>query len=269
MVIFIYNYNNDVYVSLINATRDSLKELFQLNEHFYYCSLMILDDATPCISAWSEESLNNFIYNRYGTINVEKSEIMKYKWSYADSPYFAYGYKKYFQYVEGLFNKEIDLSFKMKQSIWINQMENIIRELDEEGIFNNNGMRDKLFINAEIMPPDETNIERGKRLNSTSIFDEWFNENWNIHHENEELYDYYYSLHHPQLCKVVITQPRNDKKTAIKIRKDFNVSMGLGEFSYFCLTAPCVINESFNFETGEKIISQHPEYTGIISLIKI
>ena len=93
MVIFIYNYNNDVYVSLINATRDSLKELFQLNEHFYYCSLMILDDATPCISAWSEESLNNFIYNRYGTINVEKSEIMKYKWSYADSPYFAYGYK--------------------------------------------------------------------------------------------------------------------------------------------------------------------------------
>ena len=60
-----------IYDSLLKATREAVKKLFQVNEHFYYCSLMMLEDATPCISACSEEALAETVKKSNGRYTAD------------------------------------------------------------------------------------------------------------------------------------------------------------------------------------------------------
>ncbi|MBP5578229.1 MAG: DUF4303 domain-containing protein [Ruminococcus sp.] len=256
-----------IYHVLLEAARNAIREMLLTNETFYYCSLVMLDDATPCITAWSEEALNRFIRMHYGTEKVPESEKLNFRWSYADSPYYAFGYNKYFADVEKLFEIDYYTTYDQKISVWLQQMENVMKSLDEEGIFSVIGNRKDIFINAEKMPPDESNILRGKRLNPAETFRAWYEDNW-AENDSEDLYEHYYSLHHPQTCKVVVAKPISDKGLAMKIRRDFNVTLGINEFIAKCNNTPIVINEDFDYDLGKKILSEKSLYSTFVLLEK-
>ena len=254
-----------IYDSLLKATREAVKKLFQVNEHFYYCSLMMLEDATPCISACSEEALAETVKNSNGRYTADDL-----RWSYADSPYFGYGFQEYFKSLDAFYcehmNRISDDEYDAAIEMWLSLMERVMKTLDEEGMFGTSDNRKKIFINAEYMPPDVSNVERGRRLNPLDIFERWYKENWD-ESDSEDIGEYYYALNHPKMCKVIVTQSITDKKIAMKIRKDFNVPMGIGEFLMFCKHTPCTINDNFSYNYGKELISREPMYSEIISII--
>ncbi len=92
---------DEILVNIIeDATRKAFEKLFKnYNENFYYCSLLTTGEGLcPRISAFSKEALDREVLNNIER-NVEKDikEEKKYlRWSYADSPYYAYGYEEYF-----------------------------------------------------------------------------------------------------------------------------------------------------------------------------
>lgn len=161
-----------------DAAYKAIKKLFQDHkEKFYYCSLITTGEGLcPIISAWSEEALER-------TAKVEQDvERAKYylKWSYAETPYYAYG-EEYFEDVNRVFlermrklttEKERDHEIQLR----INSMEKVMYNLDMDGIFGQGKERLGIVINAEVMPPDFTNTERALRLNPREALNEWLEE---------------------------------------------------------------------------------------------
>lgn len=88
------------------------------------------------------------------------------KWSYADSPYYAFG-DNYFENVKRLFydreniHKLDEEEFKLR----LQAMEEAMKRLDAKGIFALNQPRNKVYINVELMSPDSSNTKRALRLN--------------------------------------------------------------------------------------------------------
>lgn len=163
---------------LKNATRKAFQELFQIhNETFYYCSLITQEMACPYISAWSKEALK--AYCKENEITSEE-DISDYRWSYADSPYCAYGWD-YFNEVDRLFAAEDTGSMGMEEyDKWADDlldcMERVMCELDQEGVFGTGEKRRKIMVNAEVMPPDYTNTDRALRLNEEENIRDWLEE---------------------------------------------------------------------------------------------
>lgn len=127
----------------------------------------------PIITAWSEEALERMAQ---GKADIEEEKYYL-KWSYDESPYFAYG-EEYFENVKKTFTererkinteKEKDEEIELR----INSMEKVMHNLDEEGLFGTGKQRLKIVINAEVMPPDFTNTERALRLNPKEALSEW------------------------------------------------------------------------------------------------
>ena len=170
---------DELLVGLIqDATRKALKELF--NEHkekFYYCSLITTGEGLcPIISAWSQEALARTAKQEK---DVEKAKYYL-KWSYTETPYFAYG-EEYFEDVNNVFlermrklrtEEERDNEIQLR----INSMEKVMHNLDMDGMFGQGKERLGIVINAEVMPPDFTNTERALRLNPREALDEWLEE---------------------------------------------------------------------------------------------
>ena len=170
---------DELLVGLIqDATRKALKELF--NEHkekFYYCSLITTGEGLcPIISVWSQEALARTAKQEK---DVEKAKYYL-KWSYAETPYFAYG-EEYFEDVNNVFlermrklrtEEERDNEIQLR----INSMEKVMHNLDMDGMFGQGKERLGIVINAEVMPPDFTNTERVLRLNPREALDEWLEE---------------------------------------------------------------------------------------------
>lgn len=160
------------------ATRKACADLFdKYQENFYYCSLITDGGAhTPILSAWSYEALE-----RESLKEKDPKEAKYYlKWSYADSPYFAYG-EEFFDEVKEFFNKrpmplDNDDEYMKEYQIRLNSMEKAMANLDAEGIFGIGSKRRKIVINAEVMPPDFTNTERALRLNPKEALVEWLKE---------------------------------------------------------------------------------------------
>ena len=48
-----------------------------------------------------------------------------------------------------------------------------MKKLDETGIFALNQPREQVYINIELMPPDDTDIERVLSLNNPDNIKEW------------------------------------------------------------------------------------------------
>ena len=130
----------------------------------------------PIISAWSIEALERV------TSEEDDVEETKYylKWSYDETPYFAYG-EEYFEDVNKVFlermrvlttEQEKDKEIQLR----INSMERVMRNLDMNGMFGNGEERLGIVINAEFMPPDYTNTERALRLNPREALNEWLEE---------------------------------------------------------------------------------------------
>lgn len=160
------------------ATYKAIKKLFQDHkEKFYYCSLITTGEGLcPIISAWSEEALERTAREEQ---DVEEAKYYL-KWSYAETPYFAYG-EEYFEDVNRVFlermrklstEKERDHEIQLR----INSMERVMHNLDMDGIFGQGKERLGIVINAEVMPPDYTNTERALRLNPRKALNEWLEE---------------------------------------------------------------------------------------------
>lgn len=166
---------------LEEAARKAIKKLFFENdEHFYYCSLVTDEEGNcPVISAWSEEALERVLKEEIEPDEDLEAVRLEYKWSYADSPYYAYG-EEYFEEVETLFNERMeDLEEEQiddEVDYRIEAMERVMATLDQEGLFGRGDARLKIVINAEIMPPDYGNTERAIRLNPKEALKEWMEE---------------------------------------------------------------------------------------------
>ena len=164
--------------ALKKAAEKAFRKLFnEHDEHFYYCSLIISEMACPYICAWSEEALKTCCEENNIT---SEDEILYHKWSYADSPYCAYGWE-YFEEAEHLFEcVEIDDMDDDEYEDWavklLDCMESVMRSLDSEGLFGTGEKRKKVLVNAEVMPPDYTNTERALRLNKKEDIEDWLNE---------------------------------------------------------------------------------------------
>ena len=170
---------DEILVMIIQeATQKALNRLFENNnEKFYYCSLITTGEGLcPIISAWSEEALEK-VANESDNVEEEKYYL---KWSYDESPYFAYG-EEYFQGVNKVFlermnklitDKEKDREIQLR----INSMEKVMHNLDMEGVFGRGEKRLGIVINAEFMPPDFTNTERALRLNPKGALSQWLEE---------------------------------------------------------------------------------------------
>lgn len=103
------------------------------------------------------------------------------KWSYADSPYCCFG-ESHFDDVKRILVERSgssdrdstsdvsELEFRLKA------MELAMAKLDNEGVFGTGQERHQIVINAEVMPPDHTNVERALRLNPEEALTDWLEE---------------------------------------------------------------------------------------------
>ena len=162
---------------ILEASKKAFLDLFSNGEQYYYCVLITSGEAlSPYISACSVESLS-----RYSKKHSEE-DAKKIKWSYADSEYCSFGYELYFKSVELYFQERLgineldDDAWEQEFNLRILAMERAMKHLDSEGIFNINQLRENVFINVEVMPPDSTNTERALILNESKNITEWLTE---------------------------------------------------------------------------------------------
>ncbi|MHC6204295.1 DUF4303 domain-containing protein [Breznakiellaceae bacterium SP9] len=157
-----------------DAVKNTVNDLFKINENFYYLVLITTEEGLPPIlSAWSVEA-----FEKYNDNHI--------KWSYADSPYYNYG-GKYFNKVNELFRLRPLMNEKMTNEEWndefnirIAAMELALKELDEENIFERQNKNKNMVINVEVIPPNYENTKRALRLNKKEILkeimEEWLEE---------------------------------------------------------------------------------------------
>lgn len=157
------------------ATEKSFLSLFQNQEVFYYCALVTTGEAVaPVISAWSWEALENIAEKT----TQEDAELIK--WSYADSPYWNFGCEN-FDTVKKLLNDRVldytdEIKWFKEVDFRLEAMVLAMEQIDEKGIFSLNQSRNKVYVNVEVMPPDETNTIRALRLNKRENILDWLSE---------------------------------------------------------------------------------------------
>ncbi len=161
---------------ICRAVKTILLDLYKNNEHYYYITLVSDDGAnTPCISAWSYEALNKSIDNE------DEKEMIK--WSYADSPYCCWRQEE-FDKVSELLGARVNIwdlkdeAFEIEYEKRFLAIEEAMKQLDKEGLFEINQDRMDVVVLVEVAPPDITNTERAYRMNNviSDIFNEWLEE---------------------------------------------------------------------------------------------
>lgn len=149
-----------------DAARSAIRDLFDQHrdEDFYYVSL-ICSGPAPFLSAWSKQALDHLA-------NGDKTASSSLKWSYADSPYCGFRldlFEPLCPHFESLATQTegdvITLSLQVSEAV--------MARLDAEGLFGRGLDRDKIFVGAEVMPPDWTNTERARRLNPPGALATW------------------------------------------------------------------------------------------------
>ena len=167
------------YDILLEAARNGFEALFkEHDEEFYYCTLILSEGATPFISAFSKEALDAAVKKNYDKYSAEEL-----KWSYADSPYCGYGFEEYFTEIDKLFNERMDNvsdeDYDNEIEYWLSLMEKVMKTLDKEKVFGEGQIRRDMIINAEIMPPDDSNAQRAEQLNTKTAYKKWYKDNFN------------------------------------------------------------------------------------------
>ena len=180
---------NEIIEVLYDAAEKSFLSLFKehSDECFYYCTIVMPEAATPCISAQSYESLDKYIKKN----GISDEDMMKWncKWSWADSLYCGYGYDENFNKVEELFEKRFadvegdDCQCEEEYKTWLESMETVMKMLDEKGIFGQGKKRDEIFIFSEESPPNDESEEFykcGERLNPPTTYKKWLDDMENM-----------------------------------------------------------------------------------------
>ncbi len=166
---------------IANAARKTFSDLFKNGERYYYCALVTTwEGHAPFVSAWSWEALHRELEG-YDNPQEQASFI---KWSYADSPYCDVGSEN-FATVRKLFAErpplhELDDETGENELLNIRflAMEQALRQIDAEGIFNANQPRETVCILVDPMPPDKLNTQIALRLNDpqSPIMQDWLAE---------------------------------------------------------------------------------------------
>lgn len=253
---------------LVSAVEKSFKKLFAVyNENFYYCSLVIADDSVPYISAWSEEALKCFLTEKCKTEDeVEEKELL-YRWSYADSPYCAYGFDDYFNDVKEVFDKRFesittDKEYEREHTLWVNCMEKTMEILSEKGLFDKTKDKCNILINAEVMPPDSSNYKRALRLNSIEIIN-----SYNSYFVEEDYQEKdYHSIWHPKLCDVILIQSIIDNKAILKLRKCFYYDGDLKSLLQGCANPPFMLKKDAIYDNVIETLKCNPEFSKMIKV---
>lgn len=163
--------------AITKAARLAFQKLFSNGEHFYYCALLTTGEGfAPVISAWSWEALGRV------TQSNSETHAQSIKWSYADSPYYAFGYDEYFSDVKQLFEHRANID-SLNDEDWgkeldvrLTAMVKAMSILDKEGLFAQNQSRRSILINVELMPPDASNVQRALELNNSEDIEEYLQE---------------------------------------------------------------------------------------------
>ncbi|WP_260405679.1 DUF4303 domain-containing protein [Paenibacillus sp. 598K] len=163
---------NELTQTIIVAARAAFMELFASGERFYYCTLFTTGEGhAPYISAWSHEALAREA-TRLAEAGKGEAESLaeEIKWSYADSPYYAFAEARMAdveaRYAQRPLLHELDeTKAEAELQLRLQAMELAMRQLDAEGLFRRNQPRSEVVVLVEIMPPDPINTEIAKRLN--------------------------------------------------------------------------------------------------------
>ncbi|GAA2666021.1 DUF4303 domain-containing protein [Actinosynnema pretiosum subsp. pretiosum] len=116
-------------------------------EDWYYVTLTTSGEGERlALTAWSEQALA-----RVGDEGL--------RWSYADSPYCAWGE----EWLAGVRFPRGDPDAVLEVAV------EALAVLDAEGAFGTGAQRASLLLAAEVMPPDHTNTARVLRLNRPSV----------------------------------------------------------------------------------------------------
>lgn len=157
------------------AAEKSFFSLFQNQENYYYCALVTTGEAlAPVISAWSWEALEAVAKKT----SKEYAELIK--WSYADSPYWNFGCEN-FKSVRALLSERVlddsdEIEWFREVDFRVEAMVLAMEKIDKKGLFSLNQSRSKVYVNVEVMPPDETNTIRALRLNKREDILDWLSE---------------------------------------------------------------------------------------------
>ena len=169
---------NELKEAIKIACKKLITELFTTKEDFYYISLITDGEAhAPFLTAWSHQALNRVLNEN--NIKINSEEALDIKWFYGDSPY-TFFKSEYFKEVNRLFELRPMMNEKMNNNEWerefnlrISAMEKALSELDNENLFGKDEVRNKIMINVEVVPPDETNTKRAIKLNPKKAIKEW------------------------------------------------------------------------------------------------
>lgn len=262
---------NDIIKPLLEATEKSFRLLFkEHNEHFYYCTLVMIEVGTPCISALSYETLEKLA----SASEDYDNEYPQLKWSYADSPYCGFGFDEYFGDVEKIFEQcfngkirdDIE-AFENEYLRWIASMEEVMKILDSRGLFGMGKERSRLFINAEIMPPEASNFDRAKRLNPLDIYKEW-EQDWIGELSIDKPAVDWNAIWNPELCNVTLIKPVTDKKVILQIKKALSINKGLTLFIEDCQKTPLIILKNEPYKTVIENLKKFPLVQPFLSIEK-
>lgn len=163
--------------AITEAARMAFQKLFNNGEHFYYCVLLTTGEGlAPIISAWSWEALDR-VSQKYS-----KTYAQDVKWSYADSPYYAFGDNEYFGDVKQLFEHRTNIDnlndedWEKELNFRVMAMVEAMSILDKEELFAQNQSRKNILINVELMPPEASNTQRALELNNPEDIEDYLQE---------------------------------------------------------------------------------------------
>ncbi|WP_199749113.1 DUF4303 domain-containing protein [Amycolatopsis sp. WAC 01376] len=156
---------------MTTAARAAVTDLFRDNpgHSFYYVTLTTPGEAFgPALSAWSREAL------------ARRADADDVRYSYADSPFSIVG-EEYLKPVREMFaaRPEVfdiadDDASEAEFDLRLRAMETALRRLDDEGLFGVGVARADVLVLVEVVPDDEENVARARRLNPPGpVLDAW------------------------------------------------------------------------------------------------
>ncbi|WP_236808845.1 DUF4303 domain-containing protein [Amycolatopsis albispora] len=152
----------DLADALTTAVRAAVTDLFRDNpgHTFYYVTLTTPGEAFgPALSAWSHEAL------------AQRPDAGEVRYSYADSPFSIWG-EEHLKPVRDLFAARPEVfdiadedASEAEFELRLRAMETALRRLSDEGLFGVGDARAGVLVLVEVVPGDEENAARARRLN--------------------------------------------------------------------------------------------------------
>lgn len=137
--------------------------------------------------------------------------------------------------------------------------------LDGNGVFG--GKERNIFISAEVMPPDASNIARAKRLNPEPVFENWYQETSGNHAEDTETRSrFYYEAWHPKLCDIILNETVSDMHTILKLKKMLNHNGSMSYLVKECSNVPFLLMENVNYQFVMEGLQKNPELRHLLTI---